>query len=1095
MASVTEPIVPVEEHSKIVDDHRGISLQSPTSISTPLLIPLTIQTQADDPRNLQGHHQEELPELSSSSSTSSPASSQKLASSPEPSSSTYISTTAPSLPPPRKKAKRSSFVQPSFFYPSDHSVDRDYFDNIPGCDWDTFVDSEGVHRRYMSPEDDEEAKRGIPVFKPDMKEFADFEAYMDRIDHWGRRSGIVKVIPPKEWIDKLPTIPSEALARVKIKSPIQQHMKGRAGLFRVQNVERKKPLSVKEWYQKCALPNFATPLLKETDRSERPTTSVMKRRRNKQSGDPATDELATKPSSIPIASSVDYPEPATLTRMDEGRTQPSSGLIAVSASVASNLGPSASSPTSTSTQLPTSNLTSEPVQTQITSVDSENVASVAESVSQKEQGSNVNNEPVEVDPFYDTLLNDQPWLPRDSKQEDFTPEVCKEIERKFWRGLGLGDSAWYGADLRGSLFTDETKEWNVAHLPNLLNRLKLKKQLPGVNTPYLYWGMWRASFAWHVEDMDLYSVNYLHFGSPKCWYAIPQARAEAFERVMKGYFPSDHNGCDQFLRHKSFTASPSRLALDSCQPNVLVQHQHEYVFTYPKGYHAGFNMGFNCAESINFAMESWVELGRRAKVCQCVSDSVKIDVDAVLAEHELLTAIEEETRRKALAREEKARLKVEEVKRKEEEAKLKVEAAKRKAEEPKPLKKRKPSSSVPPSTKVEDDNENGLGPSPMGTASKQKRVKLQENPKPKAPVVAKPKDIEYPCILCPSLDTDDLLPVGSVPSFIAHKSKEREKVWYAHTSCAYTIPETYFVDVPNDDMTDSCDQSFTQIVQGIDLIPKDRWSLNCAACTKPNLKKMGGKVQCTKGKCPRAFHVTCALNHPDTVLREQEVVEWTVHPPDESHVAAYQAETRTTRTELLCSTHNPATRERKKLEAAAKLRELILGFMPSQIIRVKGKSGNIYAVSFLAASEQAQTVTVHWVDGRLMDLPWSSVLDPIASLPKPKKERAATISNASRSSTPVSQQLVSSSSRNSPSLSMPAPPSNPAWGSPIVIDESLSKLLEGNPIIADAFRCLGWSTTKPVPPISNTPYGQISSAMMSHPSPVQQPIHSFSELA
>lgn len=33
------------------------------------------------------------------------------------------------------------------------------------------------------------------------------------------------------------------------------------------------------------------------------------------------------------------------------------------------------------------------------------------------------------------------------------------------------------------MFTDETKDWNVGKLPNLLNRLKLKKQLPGVNTP------------------------------------------------------------------------------------------------------------------------------------------------------------------------------------------------------------------------------------------------------------------------------------------------------------------------------------------------------------------------------------------------------------------------------------------------------------------------------------------------------------------------------------------------------------------------------------------------------------------------------------
>ena len=87
----------------------------------------------------------------------------------------------------------------------------------------------------------------------------------------------------------------------------------------------------------------------------------------------------------------------------------------------------------------------------------------------------------------------------------------------------------------GSLFTDATTAWNVAHLPSTLSRLLPSNQgLPGVNTPYLYFGMWRATFAWHVEDMDLFSINYIHFGAPKFWYAIPQGRAAAMEQTMRG---------------------------------------------------------------------------------------------------------------------------------------------------------------------------------------------------------------------------------------------------------------------------------------------------------------------------------------------------------------------------------------------------------------------------------------------------------------------------------------------------------------------------------------------------------------------------------
>ncbi len=44
---------------------------------------------------------------------------------------------------------------------------------------------------------------------------------------------------------------------------------------------------------------------------------------------------------------------------------------------------------------------------------------------------------------------------------------------------------------------------------------KLNVVMGGINSPMLYMGMWRASFAWHVEDYDLYSINYLHYGAEK----------------------------------------------------------------------------------------------------------------------------------------------------------------------------------------------------------------------------------------------------------------------------------------------------------------------------------------------------------------------------------------------------------------------------------------------------------------------------------------------------------------------------------------------------------------------------------------------------
>jgi len=39
----------------------------------------------------------------------------------------------------------------------------------------------------------------IPIFRPTMRQFKDFQKFVNKIDKYGMKSGIVKVIPPKEW--------------------------------------------------------------------------------------------------------------------------------------------------------------------------------------------------------------------------------------------------------------------------------------------------------------------------------------------------------------------------------------------------------------------------------------------------------------------------------------------------------------------------------------------------------------------------------------------------------------------------------------------------------------------------------------------------------------------------------------------------------------------------------------------------------------------------------------------------------------------------------------------------------------------------------
>ena len=39
----------------------------------------------------------------------------------------------------------------------------------------------------------------IPVFKPTMDQFRNFKKFVDKIDKYGMKSGIVKVVAPQEW--------------------------------------------------------------------------------------------------------------------------------------------------------------------------------------------------------------------------------------------------------------------------------------------------------------------------------------------------------------------------------------------------------------------------------------------------------------------------------------------------------------------------------------------------------------------------------------------------------------------------------------------------------------------------------------------------------------------------------------------------------------------------------------------------------------------------------------------------------------------------------------------------------------------------------
>ena len=52
----------------------------------------------------------------------------------------------------------------------------------------------------------------------------------------------------------------------------------------------------------------------------------------------------------------------------------------------------------------------------------------------------------------------------------------------------------------------------------------------------------------------------------------------------------------------------------------VYQKPGEFVIPRAKGYHAGFNAGYNIAEAVNFAVFEWVEnIASKVKFCNCDS--------------------------------------------------------------------------------------------------------------------------------------------------------------------------------------------------------------------------------------------------------------------------------------------------------------------------------------------------------------------------------------------------------------------------------------------------------------------------------------------
>lgn len=216
---------------------------------------------------------------------------------------------------------------------------------------------------------------------------------------------------------------------------------------------------------------------------------------------------------------------------------------------------------------------------------------------------------------------------------DTTGVPLAQVEKEYWRlvsSLQDNVSVEYGADLHcnefGSGFpTQATRDlldeqdleyidhpWNLNNTPVAEGSVfkYINTNISGMIIPWMYVGMCFSTFCWHNEDHWTYSISYLHHGEPKTWYGVPGSYAEAFERSMKRMAPNLFESQPDLLHQLVTICNPSALIDDKVPIHRVNQFAGEFVVTFPRAYHTGFNQGLNFAEAVNFAPADWLRLGR-----------------------------------------------------------------------------------------------------------------------------------------------------------------------------------------------------------------------------------------------------------------------------------------------------------------------------------------------------------------------------------------------------------------------------------------------------------------------------------------------------
>ncbi|KAG6813425.1 hypothetical protein H0H92_011122 [Tricholoma furcatifolium] len=173
-----------------------------------------------------------------------------------------------------------------------------------------------------------------------------------------------------------------------------------------------------------------------------------------------------------------------------------------------------------------------------------------------------------------------------------------DVEKEFWRLVQSTSETVeveYGADVHSTTHgsampTTETHPLNpYSRNPWNLNNIPIMKE---------------SLLRYIKSDISV------HWGETKTWYGIPGDDAEKFEAAIKAEAPDLFEAQPDLLFQLVTLMNPKRVKDAGVRVYACNQRAGEFVVTFPKAYHAGFNQGFNFNEAVNFALPDWLSYGR-----------------------------------------------------------------------------------------------------------------------------------------------------------------------------------------------------------------------------------------------------------------------------------------------------------------------------------------------------------------------------------------------------------------------------------------------------------------------------------------------------